>query len=204
MPVAVTKAKSDVVGEAVVFEEEIDLIATGRAINVIRTTSTENAVPPLGKNSGKVVRLGPFCEIVIVSELGVAKTMRTNAEIMLDGVGVHGDLRLELVKIMEEGEGVIVCLADDFALSCRDHILDGIDEVGFIEGSLFEPGAGDTETDSEIFAALDFTREKSEHWAVGFLGDFSEDSLIILAVLVGSIEIIRGASDVKNRVLAIA
>lgn len=105
---------------------------------------------------------------------------------------------------MEEGEGVIVCLADDFALSCRDHILDGIDEAGFIEGSLFEPGAGDTETDFEIFAALDFAREKSEHRAVGLLGDFSEDALIILAVVVGSIEIIRDASDIENRVLAIA
>lgn len=96
MPVAIAKTKSDVIGEAVVFEEEIDFLATGGVINVIWAAVAENAIPPLGENGGKAVRLGPFCEIVIVSELGVAKTMRANAEILLDGVGVHGDLRLEL------------------------------------------------------------------------------------------------------------
>ena len=79
-PVAIREAEGDVIGKAIILEEEPEILATGGLIDIIRAAPTEDFIPTFGEDAFVALFIGPVGELVVVSELGVAKDFGRDAE----------------------------------------------------------------------------------------------------------------------------
>lgn len=123
-PVAIREAEGEIIAEAVVFQEELNVFGVCRAINVIRAAPLEDRIPAFSEDAFVTFFVGPLGEIIIVGEFGIAEDFRGDAESFFDLFLVCFDLSLEFFARIKEGEGVIICLGDDFDAASGDETLE--------------------------------------------------------------------------------
>lgn len=113
-PAAVTEAEGDVVAEAVVFQEEFDVFRAGWAVDVVRAAPLQDRVPALCDDAFETVFVCPMREVVIIAKFGVAEDFWRDAESVFNLLHMHVDLALKLVATIEEGQGMVVRLCNNF------------------------------------------------------------------------------------------
>ena len=71
---------------------------------MIWAAPAEDFVPAFGENAFVALLFGPVGEGIVISELGVAKDSGLDAENTFNGLGVHLDLVVKFIAIIEKCE----------------------------------------------------------------------------------------------------
>lgn len=129
--------------------------------------------------------LDGFSNTIIVHQLGIAERGRFDAEDGLHFLAVEGDLLFEFLfgrVFKEPRERMVICFFEKFDLvmffASVEKLLEGDDNFGVVEFSLFEKSTGHTECDFEIGILGDEFGKHSGGREVVFLGDFVKDFTI--------------------------
>ena len=135
-------------------------------------------------------------EFVVVDELGVAEEGGCLAEEVLDLPGVHVNLAVELVAGVDEGEGVVVGLADELAAAGVGELFEEVDDIGAPGLELVEADAGDGVGDAEVaLVAFDEVEDEGGRGAVALVGDLVGDGLVFEVVEVEGVGVEDGVAS---------
>lgn len=132
-------------------------------------------------------------ELVGVDELGVAEDLWGLPEVLLDELGVHVDLGVELVLGVEERQGVVVGLGDELAAPGLCELNEEVEDIGGELLPLLDDGAGDGVGDAEVALVLfDEVEDELGCWAVALVGDFFGDLAVGVFVEVEGVRVEDG------------
>lgn len=137
-PGAVGEAGGDVVGEAVVFEEEFGFGGVGGAVDEVGGAEAEDVVGTFGEEAVVAHVADEVGEVVVVDEFGVAEDARFLAEELFDFGAVEFDLGAEFVAGVEEGEGVVVGFVEEFDVAGVGELFEVFDDFWGVFFELFE------------------------------------------------------------------
>ena len=126
-----------------------------------------------------------FSDMVGVDELGVPEGHRGHAEVTLDGLLVPEHLMLELERVGQGCERVVVGLAEELHAAGLCQLTEAVDDLGSVPVELLEGGTGDGEGHPELTVALLDSLEKGlVHRKIAFLRNPLENGSVGKVVVI--------------------
>ena len=101
LPRVVVEADREVLTEAIVLEQQLELRTDGGGVDVVRAFPTQDMLSAFGQHTFKAKLIDQFGDVVGIDQLGVTEHLRFDAKERLDLLGVHPNLRLELFRVAD-------------------------------------------------------------------------------------------------------
>ena len=111
-----------------------------------------------------------------------------------------GDLSLEFRQGIEEGERVVIRLAEYLDAPACAELLEECQHVWSIALNLFQHDAGERERDFELGVRFKKPEQERRGRQVGFRGDLAQQAAIVEIALAVIIEIVAVMADVEDAV----
>ena len=185
VPALVGEAEGDVVGQAVVAEQEPELRLGVAGVDEVRALPAHDVAGALGEHRLEAEAVHAFADGVGVDELGVAEGGRRDAEQVLDGLLVLHHLVGELGLGGKGRQGVVIGLAQELHAAGRGQGAEAVNHVRGEALELLQGGAGDGERHLELaLVRLDQLEQLGVHREIALLGDTAEDGPVGEVVIV--------------------
>ena len=189
LPCAIRKSERDVVAEAVVLQQQLHATILNRTairfarwwnVDVVGRAEAEQSIDALADDRLMLPARGDVMrEFVRVDEFRVAENLWHDAEDFLHLLLMHGDLRVELLLRKEKRRRVMAGLADEFARTGVDELLQCVDDIRRPALQLFERGARDGVGATE---ATIVTLHEVEHlqcgWSIALVCNLAQDLFV--------------------------
>ncbi len=148
-PFAVIEAESDVVGEAVIPQQELQPAASRRPVRRVAAPSRQEPVGALCQDRSEIHLFSRAGQVVVVDKFGVAEGPGRLAEKRLNSlfVGIH--LAPEFLPGEQKGEGMAVGFAQELDGPRTGQLLKAVQNVRPVVSQLIQKRAADRKGDAE-------------------------------------------------------
>ena len=194
----VGEAEGDIVGKAVVLEQQAQGPASRRPVDEVGAAPAQHMVGAFRQDGLVAHLLDGAGQGVVVDELGIAERCGPYPKKFLDAVVVQTDLLPELVRRVEEGQGMVVGLGKQFHTAGGHQFTVALDDFRGIGLELVQRRAGDGEAHLELsLMAPDEPEQQGVHGKIAFACHLEQDTAIGVLVFIPGV-----GPDIEEGVVA--
>src|SRR5690606_9557442 len=102
--ISLRESKGDVVAQAIVSQEDLEVLYLRMAIEIVRAPSGQNALMAFGKDTVKSHHCHPLSNGVVIDQFRISKDRGTNTEELVYLLGVLKHLNFKFITWQQAGK----------------------------------------------------------------------------------------------------